>query len=52
MAEATTAAAPATGDGAATNPLRVGLPSDRITNPCSAVFFGASGDLFKRMLLP
>ena len=23
-----------------------------ITNPCSIVFFGASGDLFKRMLLP
>lgn len=43
--------APLTGDGAV-NPLRAGLPSDRITNPCSAVFFGASGDLFKRMLLP
>jgi glucose-6-phosphate 1-dehydrogenase len=42
----------ATGDGAAVNPLRAGLVSDRITNPCSAVFFGASGDLFKRMLLP
>ncbi len=42
----------ATGDGAAVNPLREGLASDRITDPCSAVFFGASGDLFKRMLLP
>jgi glucose-6-phosphate 1-dehydrogenase len=42
----------ATGDGAAANPLREGLASDRITDPCSAVFFGASGDLFKRMLLP
>ncbi len=41
-----------TGDGAAVNPLREGLASDRITNPCSVVFFGASGDLFKRMLLP
>jgi glucose-6-phosphate 1-dehydrogenase len=40
------------GDGAAVNPLRAGLPDERITNPCSAVFFGASGDLFKRMLLP
>jgi glucose-6-phosphate 1-dehydrogenase len=34
------------------NPLREGLPAQRIANPCSAVFFGASGDLFKRMLLP
>ncbi|MGA9945160.1 MAG: hypothetical protein WBP75_08995, partial [Candidatus Cybelea sp.] len=41
-----------TGDGAASNPLREGLPSERVTNPCSIVFFGASGDLFKRMLLP
>src|SRR5579862_7450708 len=40
------------GDGAAFNPLRAGLPSDRITDPCTIVFFGASGDLFKRMLLP
>ncbi|MBV8371665.1 MAG: glucose-6-phosphate dehydrogenase, partial [Candidatus Eremiobacteraeota bacterium] len=40
-------------DGAAVNPLRAGLPpSDRIEEPCSIVFFGASGDLFKRMLLP
>ena len=45
------AAAPS--DGAAVNPLRTGLPpSDRIEEPCSIVFFGASGDLFKRMLLP
>jgi glucose-6-phosphate 1-dehydrogenase len=47
---ATTAAV--TSDGAAGNPLRAGLAVDRITDPCSAVFFGASGDLFKRMLLP
>jgi glucose-6-phosphate 1-dehydrogenase len=40
------------GDGNAFNPLRAGLPSDRITDPCTIVFFGASGDLFKRMLLP
>jgi glucose-6-phosphate 1-dehydrogenase len=40
-------------DGASVNPLRAGLPpSDRIDDPCSIVFFGASGDLFKRMLLP
>jgi glucose-6-phosphate 1-dehydrogenase len=39
-------------DGATVNPLRAGLVSDRITDPCSIVFFGASGDLFKRMLLP
>jgi glucose-6-phosphate 1-dehydrogenase len=36
----------------AVNPLRAGLPEEGITSPCSAVFFGASGDLFKRMLLP
>jgi glucose-6-phosphate 1-dehydrogenase len=36
----------------AINPLRDGLSSDRIADPCSIVFFGASGDLFKRMLLP
>ena len=34
------------------NPLRSLLESDRIEDPCSIVFFGASGDLFKRMLLP
>jgi glucose-6-phosphate 1-dehydrogenase len=50
--ETITATAPVTGDGAASNPLRAGLAEDRITNPCSVVFFGASGDLFKRMLLP
>ncbi|HVN69859.1 MAG TPA: glucose-6-phosphate dehydrogenase [Candidatus Binatia bacterium] len=52
MPDETIAKAQATGDGAAGNPLREGLPADRITNPCSIVFFGASGDLFKRMLLP
>jgi glucose-6-phosphate 1-dehydrogenase len=39
-------------DGAAINPLRAGVLDDRIGDPCSIVFFGASGDLFKRMLLP
>jgi len=46
-----TASATATPE-ASSNPLREGIPSGRITTPCSIVFFGASGDLFKRMLLP
>jgi len=46
-----TAAAPR-GDGAQINPLRAGLTADRITDPCNIIFFGASGDLMKRMLLP
>jgi len=50
----TDAVATVTTDGAqaASNPLRSGLHSDRIADACSIVFFGASGDLFKRMLLP
>lgn len=43
------------GDGIAqvsVNPLRAGIESSRITEPCTIVFFGASGDLFKRMLMP
>ncbi len=39
-------------DGRQENPLRAGLQTDRISDPCTIVFFGASGDLFKRMLLP
>ncbi len=39
-------------DGQSENPLRTGLHTDRIGDPCTLVFFGASGDLFKRMLLP
>ena len=42
-------------DGAAqtvSNPLREGIESNRIADPCTIVFFGASGDLFKRMLMP
>ncbi|HEX3457313.1 MAG TPA: glucose-6-phosphate dehydrogenase, partial [Candidatus Baltobacteraceae bacterium] len=50
--EAIATATPAGDDGAAGNPLRAGLAEERTTNPCSIVFFGASGDLFKRMLLP
>jgi glucose-6-phosphate 1-dehydrogenase len=34
------------------NPLRAGVASSRITDPCNIVFFGASGDLVKRMLMP
>jgi glucose-6-phosphate 1-dehydrogenase len=34
------------------NPLRAGIDSMRISDPCTIVFFGASGDLFKRMLMP
>ena len=36
----------------AANPLRAGLDSSRIAEPCNIVFFGASGDLTKRMLIP
>ena len=49
---ATTAAPPPRDGSASVNPLRQGLETDRITDPCTIVFFGASGDLFKRMLLP
>jgi len=45
----------ATGNGmaqVAVNPLRAGIESTRINDPCTIVFFGASGDLFKRMLMP
>ena len=34
------------------NPLRAGLATNRITDPSNVVFFGATGDLMKRMLLP
>ena len=48
----TDATATVTTDGKTANPLRAGLQSDRISDACTIVFFGASGDLFKRMLLP
>jgi glucose-6-phosphate 1-dehydrogenase len=35
-----------------TNPLRKGLTANRIADPCNVIFFGATGDLMKRMLLP
>ncbi|MGB8264916.1 MAG: glucose-6-phosphate dehydrogenase [Candidatus Velthaea sp.] len=34
------------------NPLRAGVETNRIVDPCTVIFFGASGDLVKRMLLP
>jgi glucose-6-phosphate 1-dehydrogenase len=40
------------GAGGDTNPLRAGVVTSRITDPCNVVFFGASGDLVKRMLMP
>ena len=39
-------------DGQAANPLREGLATNRITDPCTIVLFGAAGDLVKRMLMP
>jgi glucose-6-phosphate 1-dehydrogenase len=42
----------AKGGAPGTNPLRAGLDSNRIADACSIVFFGASGDLVKRMLMP
>jgi glucose-6-phosphate 1-dehydrogenase len=42
----------ATPGGVSANPLRKGLAVDRIAEPCNVVFFGATGDLMKRMLMP
>ncbi|MDE2572606.1 MAG: glucose-6-phosphate dehydrogenase [bacterium] len=50
MTTTTTVAAPRV-DGEQ-NPLRAGLPSSRITDPCTIVLFGATGDLTMRMLMP
>jgi glucose-6-phosphate 1-dehydrogenase len=47
-----TTSATQTGDGVAANPLRKGLAVNRIQDACNVVFFGASGDLMKRMLMP
>jgi glucose-6-phosphate 1-dehydrogenase len=49
QADITTTARP---DGQAANPLREGLAINRIADPCTIVFFGAGGDLTKRMLMP
>ncbi|TAM76950.1 glucose-6-phosphate dehydrogenase [bacterium] len=38
--------------GGKSNPLRAGLQSNRIFDPCTIVLFGATGDLTKRMLMP
>jgi glucose-6-phosphate 1-dehydrogenase len=43
---------PRSSGGASSNPLRAGLDSNRVKDPCTIVFFGASGDLVKRMLVP
>lgn len=43
---------PPNGTAGLVNPLRAGVDSSRITDPCNVVFFGASGDLMKRMLMP
>ena len=48
MAQTATRPAPSA-DG---NPLRAGLSTNRIKDPCNVIFFGASGDLMKRMLMP
>ncbi|HZG65751.1 MAG TPA: hypothetical protein VEZ12_03355, partial [Herpetosiphonaceae bacterium] len=36
----------------ATNPLLTGLRIERTPPPCVLIFFGASGDLTQRKLLP
>jgi glucose-6-phosphate 1-dehydrogenase len=48
MSDATTIERPATNG----NPLRAGLDTNRVKDPCSIVIFGATGDLAKRMLFP
>ena len=49
---AATLARPASPAKARPNPLRAGIDSNRIQDPCNIIFFGASGDLMKRMLMP
>ncbi len=52
MSDTTTLVRPQSDGSAKQNPLRAGLDTNRITDPCNIVFFGASGDLAKRMLFP
>jgi glucose-6-phosphate 1-dehydrogenase len=52
MTSSTTAIGNGQAQIAAINPLRAGIETSRISQPCTIVFFGASGDLFKRMLMP
>jgi glucose-6-phosphate 1-dehydrogenase len=52
MADTTLVGADGAGAALDFNPLREGLESNRIKDPCTIVFFGASGDLMKRMLFP
>ena len=37
---------------AATNPLREGLSTKAVPQPCAVVIFGATGDLTHRKLIP
>src|SRR5947207_15105321 len=41
-----------TADQALTNPLREGLTTRAVPQPCTVVIFGASGDLTYRKLIP
>src|SRR5436190_5215213 len=41
-----------TGDQSQTNPLREGLSTRAVPQPCAIVIFGATGDLTHRKLLP
>src|SRR3954454_10354251 len=40
------------GDQSQTNPLREGLSTRSVPQPCSIVIFGATGDLTHRKLIP
>src|SRR3954463_3937035 len=40
------------GDQSQTNPLREGLSTRAVPQPCSVVIFGATGDLTHRKLIP
>ncbi len=35
-----------------TNPLREGLPTERVAEPCAVVIFGGTGDLSHRKMMP
>lgn len=52
MADTTLQRADGAGASVDVNPLRAGMEINRISDPCSIVFFGASGDLMRRMLMP
>jgi glucose-6-phosphate 1-dehydrogenase len=52
VSDTTTLVRPQSDGSSKQNPLRAGLDTNRITDPCNVIFFGASGDLAKRMLFP